>query len=257
MRKLSWIMRNAMPHLLISLLMLFVLLVPGCREAEERTIRVGDRSEEAYAQAREVMVQSQIVRRGVKDPLTVAAMKAVPRHRFVPESLRGQAYADHPLPIGLDQTISQPYIVAYMTEALALEGGEKVLEIGTGSGYQAAVLAEIADSVFSIEILKPLSDRASEQLSALGYKNVYVRCGDGYQGWPDHAPFDAIIVTAAPDHIPRPLKDQLKIGGRLIIPVGARYQELLRITRTEKGFEEKRLLPVRFVPMTGEAQERR
>ena len=203
------------------------------------------------------MVQSQIVRRGVKDPLTVAAMKAVPRHRFVPESLRGQAYADHPLPIGLDQTISQPYIVAYMTEALALEGGEKVLEIGTGSGYQAAVLAEIADSVFSIEILKPLSDRASKQLSALGYKNVYVRCGDGYQGWPDHAPFDAIIVTAAPDHIPRPLKDQLKIGGRLIIPVGARYQELLRITRTEKGFEEKRLLPVRFVPMTGEAQERR
>ena len=203
------------------------------------------------------MVQSQIVRRGVKDPLTIAAMKAVPRHRFVPESLRGQAYADHPLPIGLDQTISQPYIVAYMTEALALEGGEKVLEIGTGSGYQAAVLAEIADSVFSIEILKPLSDRASEQLSALGYKNVYVRCGDGYQGWSEHAPFDAIIVTAAPDHIPRPLKDQLKIGGRLIIPVGARYQELLRITRTEKGFEEKRLLPVRFVPMTGEAQERR
>ncbi|MCD6336019.1 MAG: protein-L-isoaspartate(D-aspartate) O-methyltransferase, partial [Candidatus Latescibacteria bacterium] len=167
-----------------------------------------------------------------------------------------QAYADHPLPIGLNQTISQPYIVAYMTEALALRGGEKVLEIGTGSGYQAAVLAEIADSVFSIEILKPLADRASEQLSALGYKNVHVRCGDGYQGWPEHAPFDAIIVTAAPDHIPQPLKDQLKIGGRLIIPVGARYQELLLITRTEQRFEEKRLLPVRFVPMTGEAQKK-
>ena len=247
-----------MTHLLISLPMLFVLLVvPGCREAKERTIRGNDRSEAAYPCARERMVQTQIVRRGVKDALTVAAMKAVPRHRFVPESLREQAYADHPLPIGLDQTISQPYIVAYMTEALRLKGGEKVLEIGTGSGYQAAVLAEIADSVFSIEILKPLADRASEQLRALGYKNVYVRCGDGYQGWPDHAPFDAIIVTAAPDHIPRPLKDQLKIGGRLIIPVGARYQELLLITRTEKGFEEKRLLPVRFVPMTGEAQERR
>ena len=240
----------------VSLLMLFALLAfPGCRESQERTIRGGDRSEEAYTQARERMVQSQIVRRGVKDPLTVAAMKAVPRHRFVPESLREQAYADHPLPIGLNQTISQPYIVAYMTEALALRGGEKVLEIGTGSGYQAAVLAEIADSVFSIEILKPLADRASEQLSALGYKNVHVRCGDGYQGWPEHAPFDAIIVTAAPDHIPQPLKDQLKIGGRLIIPVGARYQELLLITRTEQRFEEKRLLPVRFVPMTGEAQE--
>ena len=242
----------------VSLLMLFALLAfPGCRESQERTIRGDDHSEEAYAHARERMVQTQIVRRGVKAPLTIAAMKAVPRHLFVPESLRKQAYADHPLPIGLNQTISQPYIVAYMTEALALRGGEKVLEIGTGSGYQAAVLAEIADSVFSIEILKPLADRASEQLSALGYKNVHVRCGDGYQGWPEHAPFDAIIVTAAPDHIPQPLKDQLKIGGRLIIPVGARYQELLQITRTEQRFEEKRLLPVRFVPMTGEAQEKR
>ena len=241
----------------VSLLMLFALLAfPGCRETEERTIRGGDRSEETYAHARERMVQTQIVRRGVKAPLTIAAMKAVPRHLFVPESLRKQAYADHPLPIGLNQTISQPYIVAYMTEALALRGGEKVLEIGTGSGYQAAVLAEIADSVFSIEILKPLADRASEQLKELGYKNVYVRCGDGYQGWPEHAPFDAIIVTAAPDHIPQPLKDQLKIGGRLIIPVGARYQELLLITRTEQRFEEKRLLPVRFVPMTGEAQKK-
>ncbi len=247
-----------MTRLLTSLLMLFALfVVPGCRETNAPTTRVSDRSEEAYAQARERMVQTQIVRRGVKNHLTIAAMKAVPRHRFVPESLREEAYADHPLPIGLDQTISQPYIVAYMTEALALEGGEKVLEIGTGSGYQAAVLAEIADSVFSIEILKPLANRASEQLKELGYKNVYVRYGDGYQGWPDHAPFDAIIVTAAPDHIPQPLKDQLKIGGRLVIPVGARYQELLLITRTEKGFEEKRLLPVRFVPMTGEAQEKK
>jgi protein-L-isoaspartate(D-aspartate) O-methyltransferase len=246
-----------MPHFLISLLILWALALPGCQESEERTIRRSGRSEEAYAHARERMVQTQIVRRGVRDALTVAAMKAVPRHRFVPESLRKRAYADRPLPIGLDQTISQPYIVAYMTEALALEGGEKVLEIGTGSGYQAAVLAEIADSVFSIEILKPLADRASDQLSTLGYKNVYVRCGDGYQGWPEHAPFDAIIVTAAPDHIPQPLKEQLKIGGRLIIPVGARYQELLLITKTEKGIEEKRLLPVRFVPMTGEAQEKR
>jgi len=249
---------NAMTHLLISLLTLWTLLVvPGCREPKQRTIRIGDRSEEAYAWIREGMVQSQIIRRGVKDPLTLAAMKAVPRHRFVPEPLRKQAYDDHPLPIGLDQTISQPYIVAYMTEALALKGGEKVLEIGTGSGYQAAVLAEIADSVFSIEILKPLADSARERLKELGYKNVYVLCGDGYQGWPEHTPFDAVIVTAAPDHIPQPLKDQLKIGGRLIIPVGSFYQELLLITRTEKGFKEQRLLPVRFVPMTGKAQEKK
>ncbi|MFH1006802.1 MAG: protein-L-isoaspartate(D-aspartate) O-methyltransferase [Candidatus Latescibacterota bacterium] len=207
--------------------------------------------------AREHMVQTQIIGRGVKDPLTIAAMKAVPRHRFVPESLRELAYSDQPLPLGLDQTISQPYIVAYMTEALALGGGEKVLEIGTGSGYQAAVLSEIADSVFSMEILKPLAERASKQLAELGYTKVCVLCGDGYQGWPDHAPFDAIIVTAAPDHIPQPLKDQLKMGGRLIIPVGADSQELVLITRTPSGFKEKRILPVRFVPMTGEAQETR
>jgi len=209
-----------------------------------------------YVSQREKMVDKQIKARGVKDKAVLAVMRKVPRHLFVPPEMVNSAYDDSPLPIGHGQTISQPYIVAYMTEALALKGGEKVLEIGTGSGYQAAVLAEIADSVFTIEILKPLADRASEDLRELGYKNVYVLCGDGYQGWPEHAPFDAIIVTAAPDHIPQPLKDQLKIGGRLVIPVGTRYQELLLITRTEKGFEERRLLPVRFVPMTGKAQEK-
>ena len=159
-------------------------------------------------------------------------MKAVPRHEFVPEKYRKYSYDDRPLPIGMDQTISQPFVVAYMTEMLKLEGGEKVLEIGTGSGYQAAVLAEIVDELYTIEILEPLAKNAERTLKRLGYDKVVVKAGDGYRGWPMHAPFDAIIVTAAPDHVPEPLVEQLAVGGRMVIPVGERGQRLTLITRT-------------------------
>jgi protein-L-isoaspartate(D-aspartate) O-methyltransferase len=202
------------------------------------------------------MVEAQIRARGVTDPKVLSAMGKVRRELFVPEELAGAAYSDAPLPIGNGQTISQPYIVALMTELARLKGGETVLEVGTGSGYQAAVLAEIAKSVFSIEIVEPLALTASERLRRLGYTNVVVKQGDGYRGWPEHAPFDAIIVTAAPDHVPEPLVGQLKVGGRLVIPVGDGLdQELLAITRTKGGVATERVIPVRFVPMTGEAQE--
>lgn len=215
------------------------------------TQRFGD---DAFLAERLAMVEGQIHRRGVDDVLVLNAMKKVPRHRFVPANLKNQAYIDSPLPIGEDQTISQPYIVGFMTESLGLKGDEKVLEIGTGSGYQAAVLAEIADSIFTIEIVATLGQRAESLLYDLGYKNIRVRIGDGYQGWPEHAPFDAIIVTAAPVKIPQPLIDQLKPGGRMIIPVGDYYQELVLITKTVEGkVKKKSILPVRFVPMTGEA----
>ena len=166
--------------------------------------------------------------------------------------MRREAYDDHPLPIGEGQTISQPYIVAIMSELLQLTGGERVLEVGTGSGYQAAVLAELAKEVYSIEILEPLARRAAATLRELGYAGVVVRAGDGYLGWPEAAPFDAIIVTAAPDHIPQPLVDQLKIGGRLVIPVGEFYQELLQCVKTPQGLPCRSIIPVRFVPLTGE-----
>jgi protein-L-isoaspartate(D-aspartate) O-methyltransferase len=182
-------------------------------------------------------------------------MNKVERHRFVPEKYRSASYNDHALPIGLDQTISQPYIVALMTESLNLKGGEKILEIGTGSGYQAAVLGEIAKEVYTIEILCELADRSKKLLSELGYKNIHVKCGDGYKGWPEKAPFDAVIVTAAPDHIPKPLVEQLAVGGRMIIPVGKFFQELILIEKTAKGVTEKKVLPVRFVPMTGPGVE--
>ena len=207
-----------------------------------------------WTASREAMVRDQIEARGVSDAKVLAAMRKVPRHELVPVSVRGSAYADHPLPIGHEQTISQPYIVAFMTEALQLRGDERVLEIGTGSGYQAAVLAEIAKEVYSIEIVPALARRARSDLARLGYARVAVREGDGYRGWPEHAPFDAIIVTAAPPKIPQPLLDQLKPGGRLVVPVGTAVQELTRITKAPDGLREERLLPVRFVPMTGEAQ---
>jgi protein-L-isoaspartate(D-aspartate) O-methyltransferase len=207
------------------------------------------------ARAREAMVASQIEERGVRDARTLSAMRKVPRHLFVPPALAGQAYDDHPLPIGHDQTISQPYIVAFMTEALGLRGGETVLEVGTGSGYQAAVLAEIAARVYTIEIVAPLAEEAGERLKRLGYRNVEVRAGDGYQGWPEKAPFDAVMVTAAAPRIPQPLKDQLKDGGRLVIPVGDAYQELVVVTRRGDAYAEKRVLPVRFVPMTGKVRQ--
>lgn len=200
---------------------------------------------------RERMVKEQIEDRGVKDPLTLAALRKVPRHLFVPEASAGEAYSDYPLPIGHGQTISQPYIVAFMTEALGLRGGEKVLEIGTGSAYQAAVLAEIAARVYTIEIVPELAAEARERLARLGYRNVEARAGDGYLGWPEAAPFDAIMVTAAAPRIPEPLKQQLADGGRLVVPVGDEYQELIVVTRRGSSYEERRVLPVRFVPMTG------
>jgi protein-L-isoaspartate(D-aspartate) O-methyltransferase len=208
-------------------------------------------------QARERMVKDQIEARDVRDPRTLAALRKVPRHLFVPEESQRLAYEDHPLPIGHGQTISQPYIVAFMTEALGLVGGETVLEVGTGSGYQAAVLAEIAARVYSIEIVEPLAREATERLARLGHRNVEVRAGDGYLGWPEAAPFDAIMVTAAAPRIPEPLKQQLKDGGRLVIPVGDDYQELILVTRRGDHYEERSVLPVRFVPMTGEVRRKK
>ena len=211
--------------------------------------------EDSYTQHRKNMVRGQIKARGVRDELVLNAMLKVPRHKFVPPYLVKMAYTDAPLPIGEGQTISQPYIVAYMTEQLELKGGEKVLEVGTGSGYQAAILSEIVKEVYTIEIIKKLADEAEYRLKKLGYKNIVVKCGDGYQGWKEYAPFDAIIVTAAPEHTPQPLIDQLKENGKMIIPIGSIYQELILITKTKEEVKERKLLPVRFVPMTGEAQE--
>ncbi|MEE8334877.1 MAG: protein-L-isoaspartate(D-aspartate) O-methyltransferase, partial [Candidatus Neomarinimicrobiota bacterium] len=201
------------------------------------------------AEAQE-MVKTQIQKRGITDTIVINILKQTPRHEFVPSDIAVHAYSDHPLPIGEGQTISQPYIVALMTELLQLEGQEKVLEVGTGSGYQAAVLAAAADRIFTIEIVKVLADRARETLDRLGYDNVVVRWGDGYQGWPSQAPFDRIIVTAAPEKIPPALVDQLKVGGRMVIPVGSFWQELKVIIKTsETEIEEKSIIPVRFVPM--------
>jgi len=203
---------------------------------------------------RERMVSQQIEARGVKDPQVLQSMRTVPRHLFVPENFRDSAYHDSPLPIGDGQTISQPYIVALMTELLEVGPGAKVLEIGTGSGYQAAVLAAMGVEVYSIEILPRLCEHAASTLTELGYTTAHVQCGDGYGGWPDEAPFDGIIVTAAPDRIPDPLLDQLAVGANMVIPVGDFYQELKVITRTADGFEERSVIPVRFVPMTGEIE---
>jgi protein-L-isoaspartate(D-aspartate) O-methyltransferase len=201
------------------------------------------------------MVDQQIRARGIADPAVLAAMARVPRHRFVASAFAPLAYRDRPLPIGYGQTISQPYIVAYMTEAAAIAPAATVLEVGTGSGYQAAVLAEIAREVYTVEIIPELAASAQQTLQDLGYENVHVRAGDGYQGWPEQAPFDAILVTAAPDHVPQPLVEQLAINGRLVIPVGDRVQEMRVITKTESGVLEESTIPVRFVPMTGEAQD--
>ena len=202
------------------------------------------------------MVERQLIARDITDPRVIDAMRRVPRHRFVPEDLSARAYDDRPLPIGYRQTISQPYVVAYMTQALQLAPDARVLEIGTGSGYQTAVLAELAATVHSIEIVPPLASRATAALAEMGYDNVHVREGDGYAGWPEAAPFDAIMVTAAPDHVPQPLVDQLAVGGRMIVPVGEHRQTLTVLTRTDEGVTEEAALPVLFVPMTGEAERR-
>lgn len=247
-------MKNQVLSFPAALLVSAAALVGGfyCSRAETPA-----ESQDPWQKQREAMVRDQIMARGIEDPRTLAAMDKVLRHEFVPEQQRARAYNDHPLPIGRGQTISQPYIVAYMTQALELKKTDKALEIGTGSGYQAAVLAEIVEEVYSIEIVCELLERARKDFERLGYENIVTKCGDGYQGWPEHAPFDAIIVTAAPDHIPQPLVDQLAMGGRMVIPVGDRYQELIRLRKTPEGIKRERLLPVRFVPMTGEAEKKK
>ena len=236
----------------VFLTVFLLLAAAACGAAPPRTSQ-----DTEIAEARKQMVED-IRARGVKDSAVLAAVGSVPRHLFIPEAERSNAYEDRPLPIGYRQTISQPYIVALMTSLLGLRPDSRVLEVGTGSGYQAAVLSRLADEVYSIEILKPLGERARHTLAELGYRNVHVRIGDGYKGWPDAAPFDAIIVTAAPPSIPEPLLEQLKTGGKLVIPVGKTYQDLIVMTkRRDGGFDRENVLPVRFVPMTGEAESRK
>lgn len=197
------------------------------------------------------MVEEQLRQRDIANPRVLDAMSRVPRHLFVPQEHRADAYGDHPLPIGHGQTISQPYIVAFMTQALDVDPDHRVLEIGTGSGYQAAVLAELAKEVYTIEIVAPLAERARETLAAMSYRNVHIRTGNGYLGWPEHAPYDRIMVTAAPEEVPPALVEQLKVGGIIAIPVGDFFQELRILRKTESGMETLATMPVRFVPMTG------
>ena len=227
-------------------LILGVLAASGCGQKPAPVVDL--------ASERQRMVHGQLMSRGVHDERVLAAMSKVPREEFVPQDSRGASYTDQPLPIGHGQTISQPYIVAFMTEQLHPSSGDRVLEIGTGSGYQAAILGELVAEVYSIEIIEPLAKTAEATLQRLGYKNVFVKVGDGYKGWPEHAPFDAITVTCAPDHVPQPLIDQLKEGGRMIIPVGGfGDQELYLLEKKNGQLERRAVLPVRFVPMAGEA----
>jgi protein-L-isoaspartate(D-aspartate) O-methyltransferase len=215
----------------------------------------GRQGSESLEARRLRMVSSQIEARGVRDPVVLEAMRRVPRHLFVPPELERQAYHDGPLCIGEQQTISQPYIVALMSEELRPAAGLKVLEIGTGSGYQAAVLAECGCDIYSIEILGGLGLQAAERLKKLGYADVHTMIGDGYDGWRDEAPFGGIVVTAAPARVPRPLFEQLEVGGRLVIPLGRAGQDLVTITRTTSGYERRSVAPVRFVLMTGKADQ--
>ncbi|NVL92451.1 MAG: protein-L-isoaspartate(D-aspartate) O-methyltransferase [Desulfobacterales bacterium] len=214
-------------------------------------ISSGSPPKDPLSSLRQNMVTDQIIARGIKDPRVIEAMRKVRRHLFVPEDLRESAYDDRPLPIGEGQTISQPYIVAFMTEALNLSPGDNVLEIGTGSGYQAAILAEIAREVYTVEIRPRLGETARERLNEMGYRNISVKIGDGYKGWPEKVPFDAIIVTCAPEEIPKPLVDQLAEGGRMIIPVGERggVQELVLLKKEKGMIREKAVMKVLFVPM--------
>ncbi len=252
-----------------AFLAIAVLLPTGCQRSARPTVSGGDYEmtdmrqvttaaggeprDEAWSERRR-MVEEQMRARGISDPRVLEALGRVPRHRFVPDRLRTAAYADRPLPIGNGQTISQPYIVALMTELVRPKPGDRALDVGTGSGYQAAVLAELVDSVHSIEIVPSLAESARQRLAQLGYDNIQVRCGDGYRGWLEHAPFQIIVVAAAPDHIPQPLLDQLAPGGRLVIPVGEHYQELKLLEKTGDGWiRETNVASVAFVPMTGEA----
>ncbi|MBN1521230.1 MAG: protein-L-isoaspartate(D-aspartate) O-methyltransferase [Candidatus Aureabacteria bacterium] len=234
---------NSFFKVFFSVFFLFALFPTGCISSNDEELD--------YKMKREHMVSAQIEARGVSDPLVLDAMRKVQRHLFVPDKSKPYAYEDHPLPIGHDQTISQPYIVAIMTELIKPQADFKVLEIGTGSGYQAAVLAEIVEEVFTIEIIPELARHAETKLKELGYDNVHVRTGNGYLGWPEEAPFDAIIVTAAPKDIPPKLVEQLKTGARLVLPVGSFFQDLIVVVKTPDGFEKTSVIPVRFVPMVG------
>ena len=240
-------------------LLLTTLCLGGCLAKPVLAADKPGAPADGYAEARREMVARQLKLRGISHAKVLEAMGRVPRHEFVPLMLRSAAYADRPLPIGHDQTISQPYIVAFMTEALDPKPADRVLEIGTGSGYQAAILAGLVAQVYTIEIVAPLGERARKDLERLGYRNVHVRVGDGYEGWPAHAPFDAIIVTCSPEHVPQPLVDQLRDGGRMIIPVGDPVigQELVLLEKRGGQVVRREVMPVRFVPMTGKAQERR
>jgi protein-L-isoaspartate(D-aspartate) O-methyltransferase len=217
--------------------------------------RSASSAETEYAELRERMVSNQLRARYIIDPRVLEAMRKVPRHEFVPDDFRQSAYQDSALPLEMGQTISQPYIVAFMTQALELRGTERVLEIGTGFGYQAAILAETASEVYTIEIISQLQAKARAILGKLGYQNIHFRVGDGYMGWLEHAPFDCIIVTAAPDNVPQPLLDQLAEGGRMIIPIGSMSQELVIYKKEKSKITRRSTILVRFVPMTGKAQE--
>lgn len=237
-------------------LLLVVLLFPlnSCAPASSEQIAAEETAAQDFAQQRRRLID-QLRLEGVNSSAVLDAMLKVPRHKFVPESQRHLAYQNRPLSIGHDQTISQPFIVGYMSEAAAIAPGEKVLEIGTGSGYQAAVLAELAKEVYTIEIIPELAEGARTVLRELGYKNVQVKTGNGYEGWTEHAPFDAIVVTAAPDHVPQALVKQLAVRGTMVIPVGTTFQEMVIITKDETGVVERRTIPVRFVPMVGKPNQ--
>lgn len=239
-------------RLTILMCLSMAIMGPTCEKSGRGSASMNDESRQ-YERTR--LVKDYVIPSGVSDERVLAAMRRVPRHRLVPEGYAALAYLDEPLPIGHGQTISQPSLVGLMVQALSLKGGEKVLEVGTGSGYQTALLAELVPHVFTIEIVELLAKQAEAMLRELGYRNVSVRVGDGYQGWEEEAPFDAIIVTAAPGHVPEPLLSQLAVGGRLILPVGRAVQELLLITRTKDEYQRTRLATVRFVPMTGRAEE--
>jgi len=220
--------------------------------------KLPDAEPAGFTEARRRMVERQLRSRDITDARVLSAMGRVPRHRFVARELDAEAYDDHPLPIGHGQTISQPYIVALMTQLAKPRPDSRALDIGTGSGYQAAILAELCKVVYSIEIVEPLAEEARKRLADLGYKNITVRAGDGYRGWVEHAPFDLIVVAAAPDHVPQPLVDQLAPGGRLVLPVGGYPQQLMVIEKQKDGTVRRRsVAPVMFVPMTGEAQQGR
>jgi len=244
-------LRGCRVRLARGLALALAVLVAAALPAADVRAAAGD----GFEVLRHSMVEQQIKSRGVTQPEVLAAMEQVPRHLFVPDSLREQAYSDQPLALGQGRTVYQPYVVALMTSLLDLKRGDKVLEIGTGSGYHAAVLSRIAREVYSIEIVEPVASQASKRLSVLGYHNVEVRVADGYQGWPDKAPFDAILLSVAPPSIPAPLLKQLRIGGKMVAPMGGFFQDLQVITKTAHGFEKKTVTPVRLSPMKGQAQD--